>query len=249
MKIEISEDGTRTLVEVPEGVSTVGGGPADQVQVKGLAPRWLTLTVEGDALAVEGRQPFVVDRLAHPAGRKRLLLPGETLHLGERAWLRNPGDARSQVPRSGAQTAVVARELFSSLDAPVSRAGSLQCLTGLDLGRTYPLADGETEVGRGEASHVRIRDRHVSRRHAVLSVREGGLWIHDVGTANGVLVNGNRVTRPRPLVDGDLIELGTTLLRYGGPAREPAPPPPEPPAPAPPSPDAGPAEPARPAEP
>src|SRR5205814_892283 len=34
--------------------------------------------------------------------------------------------------------------------------------------------------------------------------------------------------RPRLLMDGDLIEVGTTLMRYGGPAREPAPaPPPE----------------------
>ena len=226
MKLEISEDGARTLVDVPEGACTAGGAEADRVRVKGVPARLLTLVVEGNAVVVEGRRRFLVDRLWCPAGRKRLLLPGETIHLGDGAWLRHPGDARVETPRSGAQTMAVARELLGALDAPPSRAGSLQCLTGLELGRSYPLADGQTELGRGESAAIRVRDRHVSRRHARIMVREGGLFIEDLGTANGVLVNGQRVTRARLLMDGDLVEVGTTLMRYGGPAREPAPAPP-----------------------
>jgi hypothetical protein len=233
MKLEISEDGARTLVEVPDGASTVGGAESDRVKVKGVPARLLALTVEGSSVVVEGRRPFLVDRLSCPANRKRLLLPGETVHLGDRAWLRHPGDARLEVPRSGAETVAVARELLGALEAPPSRAGSLQCLTGLDLGRSFPLADGQTELGRGEVAAIRVRDRHVSRRHARITVREGGLWIEDLGTANGVVVNGQRVCKPRMLMDGDLVEVGTTLMRYGGPAQKPAPAPapsPEPPA-------------------
>ncbi|HEY8211901.1 MAG TPA: FHA domain-containing protein [Myxococcaceae bacterium] len=222
MKLEISEDEARTLVEVPDGVSTVGGAESDRVRVKGVPPKLVTVVVEAGTVVVEGRRPFVVDRLPCPAGRKRLLLPGETLHLGDRAWLRHPRDARLETPRS-AETVAVARELLGALDAPTSRAGTLQCLTGLDLGRSYPLADGQTELGRGESAAIRVRDRHVSRRHARITVREGGLFIEDLGTANGVLVNGQRVIHPRALMDGDLIEVGATLMRYGGPAREPAP--------------------------
>lgn len=235
MKLEISEDGARTLVEVPDGVSTVGGAESDRVRVKGVPPKLLTLVVEAGSVVVEGRRPFVVDRLSCPAGRKRLLLPGETVHLGDRAWLRHPGDARLELPRS-TETVAVARDLLGALDTPPSRAGTLQCLTGLDLGRSHPLADGQTELGRGDSAAIRVRDRHVSRRHARISVREGGLYIEDLGTANGVLVNGQRVTRPRLLMDGDLIEVGTTLMRYGGPAREPAPAPAPEPAPSPESP-------------
>src|SRR5437868_9459754 len=177
MKLELSEGGARTLVEVPEGPSTVGGADSDRVKVKGLPARLLALVVEGGAVVVEGRRPFLVDRLCCPAGLKRLLLPGETVHLGDRAWLRHPGDARLEVPRGGAETVAVARELLGALEAPPSRAGALQCLTGLDLGRTFPLADGQTELGRGEVAAIRVRDRHVSRRHARITVREGGLWI------------------------------------------------------------------------
>lgn len=233
MKLEISEDGARTLVEVPEGASTVGGGDSDRVKVKGVPARLLTLTVEGGAVVVEGRRPFLVDRLSCAAGQKRLLLPGETIHLGDGAWLRHPGDARLEVPRSGAETMAVARELLGALEAPPSRAGSLQCLTGLDLGRSFPLADGQTELGRGESAAIRVRDRHASRRHARITVREGGLWIEDLGTANGLRVNGQHVGKPRLLMDGDLIEVGTTLMRYGGPAQKPAPAPPPPAAPEP----------------
>jgi len=238
MKLEISEDGARTLVEVPEGASTVGGADSDRVKVKGVPARLLALVVEGGTVVVEGRRPFLVDRLCCPANRKRLLLPGETVQLGDRAWLRRPGDARLEVPRSGTETVAVARELLGALEAPPSRAGALQCLTGLDLGRTFPLADGPTELGRGEAAAIRVRDRHVSRRHARITVREGGLWIEDLGTANGVLVNGQRVGRPRLLMDGDLVEVGTTLMRYGGPAQKPAPAPPPPADPPGPAPDA-----------
>lgn len=240
MKLEISEDGARTLVEVPEGASTVGGADSDRVKVKGVPARLLTLVVEGGAVVVEGRRPLLVDRLSCPAGQKRLLLPGETVHLGDRAWLRHPGDARLEVPRSGAETMAVARELLGALEAPPSRAGSLQCLTGLDLGRSFPLPDGQTELGRGESAAIRVRDRHASRRHARITVREGGLWIEDLGTPNGLRVNGQHVSKPRLLMDGDLIEVGTTLMRYGGPAQKdaPAPPPPAEPAAPEPAPDA-----------
>src|SRR6185295_8736327 len=123
MKLEISEEGARTLVEVPEGASTVGGADSDRGKVKGAPARLFTLGVEGG-----------------------------TVHLGDRAWLRHPGDARLEVPRSGAETVAVARELLGALEAPPSRAGALQCLTGMDLGRTFPLADGPTELGRGETA-------------------------------------------------------------------------------------------------
>lgn len=55
-------------------------------------------------------------------------------------------------------------------------------------------------------------DLKVSRHHATIT-REGGLFIlRDAGSANGTFVNGQRVTEPRVLADGDEIRVGDTLF-------------------------------------
>jgi hypothetical protein len=224
MKIEISQDGSKTLVDLPPGTATVGGARADGIHLPGLPPRVVTLIVEPGRLVVEGRRPFVVDRLPVPAARRRLLLPGETVHLAPGLWLRqSTPDAGAPRPGHGAATMAVARELLAEpRDAP-GKAGALICLTGLDLGRVFPLADGAACVGRGDQADVLIRDRHASRRHARLSRRGDGMFVEDLGSPNGVLVNGRRIQRAHPLIDGDVLELGTTLLFFRSPAPEPAP--------------------------
>src|SRR5690349_11879820 len=54
-------------------------------------------------------------------------------------------------------------------------------------------------------------DEQLSRYHARLSVSSGGgCAIEDLGSTNGTLVNGSRITETRPLSVGDTIELGGT---------------------------------------
>jgi pSer/pThr/pTyr-binding forkhead associated (FHA) protein len=75
---------------------------------------------------------------------------------------------------------------------------------------------------------LRIRDRAVSRSHARV-VREGSAFIvRDLGSPNGVFVNGRRVKRTARLSDGDVIELGQTILRFQGAVEEPPPEPSQP---------------------
>lgn len=60
---------------------------------------------------------------------------------------------------------------------------------------------------------LRIPDRRMSSRHAVLDGALGKWTIKDAGSRNGVRVNGTSITR-HDLAPGDLIELGHTLLLY-----------------------------------
>ncbi|MET0403872.1 MAG: FHA domain-containing protein, partial [Cystobacter sp.] len=103
----------------------------------------------------------------------------------------------------------------------VSRAASLQCLAGADVGRRFALAEARTELGRGLQVDVRLRDLAVSRHHARIQQHEGTFLLEDQDSPNGVYLNGQRVEAPRPLQDGDVIELGRTLLRFQAPAAEP----------------------------
>lgn len=69
-------------------------------------------------------------------------------------------------------------------------------------------------LGRGKESDLSLPDATVSHRHALISLREGRIWIEDLHSTNGVFVNGIRILDRTPVTVGDTITLGTTSLRY-----------------------------------
>ncbi|BCS32193.1 hypothetical protein TBR22_A14030 [Luteitalea sp. TBR-22] len=80
--------------------------------------------------------------------------------------------------------------------------------------RPFPLADGTYVIGRDPRSDVWVDASGVSRRHARLLVRDGEATVEDLDSSNGTFVRGERVTQPRVLQDGDLIELGAASITY-----------------------------------
>lgn len=89
-------------------------------------------------------------------------------------------------------------------------------------GQRHPLEPPGIILGRGTDADLRITDPGVSRRHAEIRVSLDGphytVTIHDLGSTNGIVVNGHRVEYAA-LHDGSQILLGNTLLvlrRPGG---------------------------------
>lgn len=85
-------------------------------------------------------------------------------------------------------------------------------------GTRHRLAPPGLVVGRGAEADVRINDPGVSRRHIELTVSAGGghdieptITINDLGSTNGMLVNGQRVATS-PAADGTWIKIGNTVL-------------------------------------
>ncbi len=232
MHFEFEHMGTSTPFELPEGVHLLGGAAGDQVRLEGLPPGLLTLRIESHRLMVEATHAFTVGGVGVPPGVSRLVLPGEVVGLSEEMRLKvkaPDGDAERQV----GTVAVLKHLLTDSEGLVASRAPTLTCLTGLDVGRIFTLAEARTDIGRGADVHFRLRDRAVSRTHARI-VREGSAFtVQDLGSPNGVFVNGHRVRRAAPLSDGDTLEVGQTILRFQGAVEEPPPTPvpAEPPAP------------------
>lgn len=74
--------------------------------------------------------------------------------------------------------------------------------------RDFELAMGVTIVGRGEGCQLVLDDPLISRRHACFVVDDHEVTLKDLGSTNGVLVNGTRVDEVQVLVPGDLITLG-----------------------------------------
>ena len=69
----------------------------------------------------------------------------------------------------------------------------LHILAGPEKGKSFDLEDEVLIVGRGPESQIQIRDKSVSRRHMVISRREGKYYIKDLQSKNGTYVNGEQV--------------------------------------------------------
>jgi hypothetical protein len=80
-------------------------------------------------------------------------------------------------------------------------------------GQRINLADEPLTIGRLSDCDVVLSDDSVSRRHAELRRLGGEILLVDLGSTNGTKVNGASV-RERRLVDGDLITVGNTSLRF-----------------------------------
>ena len=74
-------------------------------------------------------------------------------------------------------------------------------------------AGSQTLIGRDESAELRLQDRAVSSRHAVVNYnKQGQLSIIDIGSTNGTFVNGRRIQNS-PLRDGDYVSIGDAALR------------------------------------
>jgi FHA domain-containing protein len=81
-------------------------------------------------------------------------------------------------------------------------------------GRTHEVDSKRVVIGRSRECDIQIADPNASRRHAEIR-REGETFsVVDLGSTNGLEVNGRRTQRAN-LADGDRITIGTTDLVFG----------------------------------
>jgi hypothetical protein len=80
-------------------------------------------------------------------------------------------------------------------------------------GNRYALAGDEATIGRGAACEIRLSDPKVSRSHARIFLESGQVFLEDLKSAHGVLVNGQKIEKAQ-LTDGDQIQLGGTHLVF-----------------------------------
>jgi transcriptional regulator with PAS, ATPase and Fis domain len=73
--------------------------------------------------------------------------------------------------------------------------------------RVFPMGEDEIRIGRGSENQLVLEDTLISRTHCRIYRQHAHFWIEDLGSANGVTVNGAKVDRV-PLKPGDCVELG-----------------------------------------
>lgn len=85
-------------------------------------------------------------------------------------------------------------------------------LVGAD-GQTHNLAEGQTTVGRENAT-ITVGESSLSRRHAELSRTGGSVTITDLGSTNGTYVNGVKIQSSTVLNPGDTVQFGAAQFTY-----------------------------------
>ncbi len=99
---------------------------------------------------------------------------------------------------------------------------SLRFIGGRFRGGVFPLPDGDDLImGRAPDAGICLPEDMVSRQHARISIQDDVVSIEDLGSTNGIYVNGDQVKRAE-LVAGDRILIGATLVKLlkngkGGP--------------------------------
>ncbi len=139
-----------------------------------------------------------VRRLLGP--RERPGLPGRSLEPAER-----PAARETRVLAAG-----ILRQASSGDAGP--GGPHLLVLTGPGAGTRLPLGPEQT-LGRSRRADLRLDDPGASRLHARVRIDTGGATVEDLGSKNGLRVNGVPLrARARPLRPGDQLQLGDTSL-------------------------------------
>lgn len=100
-------------------------------------------------------------------------------------------------------------------DATATQVGRARAFLEVN-GTRHPLQPPSLVVGRGTEADLRINDPGVSRRHVEFFVTGGGprgleVEVHDLGSTNGMLIDGHRISATR-LRDGSEVRIGNTTL-------------------------------------
>lgn len=85
---------------------------------------------------------------------------------------------------------------------------------GFARGHVYYLHLDSLVMGRKEDCHLHLLDPQVSNRHATLEWTGATYRLVDAGSRNGTRVNGAPLEEARDLAPGDVIGVGTSILRY-----------------------------------
>lgn len=107
---------------------------------------------------------------------------------------------------SGGGTMVLGAAARASLGPKLSLLGE----TG-DVVETYALERGEAVIGRADADICFEKDHYLSPLHARVELRDGQLLLRDLGSRNGSWVF---IEEPTKLTDGDLVLVGSQVLRF-----------------------------------
>ena len=100
-------------------------------------------------------------------------------------------------------------------------AFSLKIDEGEYAGRRYVFDQPQVTLGRTEENDVVVPGAGASRKHARILLEGESYQVEDLQSSNGTKINGEPLTRPLSLRDGDLLQIGEVTFTFQGHAEAP----------------------------
>jgi hypothetical protein len=149
------------------------------------------------------------------------------IDVDELAEVRAALEAVSETPAPASTPTPPPAPLVEAVDVPApiverpsppaspAQVGDALVLTLATPPVTFTVAKTAATLGRGQENTIRLDDLSVSRRHARIAYRQGGYWLSDLGSMGGTWVEGVRLSAPRRLAAGEVIDIGLCRLTVG----------------------------------
>ncbi len=105
---------------------------------------------------------------------------------------------------------------------PAVPVGQLVLSGGPNAGQVFALNKAILTIGRGSECDIMLPDGSISRKHTQIIRQELGWYVQDLGSLNGTAINGQRLSAPQRLEDGDTLTVGDLPFLYfaSSPAEE-----------------------------
>ena len=155
----------------------------------------------------------------------RVIRSGELLRIG-RIWLQLTIEAVPPTDDLQLATREIALQLVSSALAAQGEAAAAKVIVqaGPDAGRELVLGEAGRVyvIGRGPGLDLTLSDTDASRRHVEVGRRGPHLWVKDLGSKNGALLDGHPLPANKETIwpRGKLVSVGATELSFDDPVAE-----------------------------
>ncbi len=214
-------NGERDQVELKPGDNVVGSSDQANIvlNVNGIADLHATINLSEQGALIGVKDVTNITRV-----NGQLVAARTPIKAGDALLFAN---VQCQVVGEGPDITGRQQAVGSALDSSQTRVRmavptfTLRGVSGKTFGKTYPIF-GTAVIGRHSECDICLPSEEISRHHAKIEVTSDGLFVEDLGSANGTFVNGKRVRRAK-LAAGNELMLDTVRFLLQSPGMDSSP--------------------------
>ncbi len=215
-KLVISDDeGKNTVVPLVRDEITIGRKEGNTIRLteRNVSRRHARLVKASGRFVIEDLHSYNGVRInGQRIAQETALDPGDQSQIGDyQLALQVDGTDAQTLPEQMSPAVADADTAMLAAPGPPAR---LVMITPPAPGAEFALTGERTRLGRAEDLDIWVNHRSISREHAEIQKEpDGGLRLIDLGSANGIRVNGKDVQNAL-LAAGDVVELGQVRFRF-----------------------------------
>ncbi len=134
---------------------------------------------------------------------------GESTFHSKREEQRKPKEEETTTEAAVPQPST--GKVGGALQLPTGKRLSLAIIDGPDSGNVFRIEKPRVTIGRS-GNDLNLNDTEASRQHASVEVRDTMYTVNDLGSTNGTMMEGERITGPKELADKGEFQIGSSTI-------------------------------------